>query len=160
MDQRQSRLIRNILGGVGLLVLLIFVLMWLGVFEGKHSDEAQIRDLIDRAKLEINEHNWEDFLRLCDLTEQQRQDWLAAIPRQANYVVLETLLPTGLISVPAGATEYEQEVHTLAHLRVPVVGTRLQGDSVRGTMFFVKVDERWRIDLDRSATTFPYLPRP
>lgn len=160
MDQRQFRLVRNILGGVGLLVLLLLVLVWLGVFEGEQSDEAQIRELIDRAKQEINSHNWEDFLRLCDLTEEERQRWLAAIPRQAEYVVLETLLPTGFIGVPAGATEYEQEVHTLAHLRVPVVGRRLQGDSVQGTMFFVKVNDRWRIDLDRSASTFPYLPKP
>lgn len=158
MDRKQQLLLRNVIGGVGLLVILALVLAWCGVFEGAESDEAQIRALIDQSKEEINDHDWDDFLRLCHLNDADRQAWRDGIPRQANFVIIDSLVPKGLISVPAGSTEYEVNVHAVAHMSV--MGRSVQADAVDGTMFFVKVDGRWKIDLDRSSSTFPYIPKP
>jgi hypothetical protein len=104
MERRTQLLIRNIAGGVGLLVLLLIALAYFGVFESPQSDEAQIRGLIDASRNEINDHNWDRLLRLCDLTEEQRTQYRDAIPRQANFVHITTIQPEGFISVPAGAT--------------------------------------------------------
>ncbi len=160
MEQRQKLLIRNIAAGAVLVILLVFVLAWLGVFESAGSDEAQVRDLMEQARAEINDHDWDDFLDLCNLDQQRREAWRAAIPRQAAVVHLDSLQPTELLSVPPGATEVEVDVNVIASLRNPLSGKSLQTDSMNGTIFCVKVDGRWRIDLDRSAATFPYIPKP
>lgn len=158
MDRKKQLLVRNILGGVGLAIVLVLILGWCGVFESAQSDEAQIRGLIEQARQEVNDHDWDDFLRLCNLNDADRQAWRDAIPKQANFVVVDTLVPKGFISVPVGATEYEVEVNAVA--RMSVMGRSIQADTVDGTMYFVKVDGRWKIDLDRSSSTFPYIPKP
>lgn len=158
MDRKKQLLVRNILGGAGLAILLLLVLGWCGVFEGAQSDEAQIRGLIEQARQEVNDHDWDDFLRLCNLNDADRNAWRNAIPKQANFVVVDTLVPKGFISVPAGSTEYQVEVNAVA--RMSVMGRSVQADTVDGTMYFVKVDGRWKIDLDRSSSTFPYIPKP
>jgi hypothetical protein len=160
MDKRRQLMIRNILGLMVLAAMLLVVLAWLGVFEGRHSDEAQIRELMERAQREFNNHNWDNLLLLCHLTPQERDAWRAAIPEAANRVVLETFEPMGFISVPADAAEYQQEVLIVGRVNVPLVGSRIPAETVRGTMNFVRVDGRWRIDINRSAATFPYVPRP
>ena len=161
MDQKQKLLIRNIAGGVILLTLLLFVLAYCGVFEGAQSDEAQIRALMERAQEEINDHDWEDLFDLTDMTEGEKQAWINAVPRQAQLVQVDAVNPKGLVSVPVGATDYEQEVSVLAHLEAPVVGSvGPQIDAVDGTLYFVKKDGRWFIDWKKSAPTFPYIPQP
>jgi hypothetical protein len=160
MDQRQKLLIRNIAAGAVLVILIVLLLAWAGVFEGSESDEAQIRALMEQARDEINDHDWDDFLDLCNLEQQRREKWRASIPRQAAVVNIDSLQPTELLSVPAGAVEAEVSVNVIASLRNPLSGKSLQTDSMNGTIFCVKVDGRWRIDLDRSAATFPYIPKP
>jgi hypothetical protein len=164
MDAKQKRLIRNIVSGVVLLVLLLFVMAYCGVFEGAQSDEAQIRELMERAKEETNDRDWNDFLDLCDVPEAERQGWIDAIndtmehTQGAKLVKIDAINPKGMISVPAGAATYELEVSVLAH--IDVVVTSRQMDAVEGTMYFVKKDGRWFIDLERSSSTFPYVPKP
>lgn len=161
MDQKQKLLIRNIVGVVILLTLVLFVLAYCGVFEGEQSDEAQIRALMERAQEEINDHDWDDLFELTDLTEQEKQAWIKAVPRQADLVQIDAVNPKGLITVPAGSTEHEQEVSVVAHLEAPVVGSvGPQIDAVEGTLYFVKKDGRWYIDWEKSAPTFPYIPKP
>lgn len=159
MDRKHILLIRNIAAGIVLLIFLLLIAVWLGVFEGEQSEEAQIRELMDRARDEINDHDWDDFLLLCDLDETERAAWLAAIPRQADFVVVDTLEPLEFISVPPGSHEYVMNVNALAHLQAPIIGN-IRADSVNGTLHFVKIGDRWRIDLNRSASTFPYIPKP
>jgi len=130
------------------------------VFEGAQSEEAQVRALIDRARDEFNDHDWNDFLALCDLTAEEREAWRQAIPRQASLASIESLQPLALLSVPPGATEYEVDVNVIASLNNPLTGKSLQSESMNGRLYLVKVDGRWRIDLDRSAPSFPYVPRP
>ena len=103
MDQKQKLLIRNIVGVVILLTLTLFVLAYCGVFEGEQSDEAQIRALIDRSQDEINDHDWDDLFDLTDLTEPEKQAWIAAVPRQAQLVQIDAINPKGLLAVPAGS---------------------------------------------------------
>lgn len=158
MDTRQKRLVRNIVSGAILLCLLLFVLAYCGVFEGAQSDEAQIRALLERSRDEMNDHDWDDFFDLCDLTGPEKRAWEEAVPRQANLVVIDAINPQEMISVPAGAGEYELNVTVIGHL--DVMGRNVQGDVARGTLYFVKKDGRWYIDVNRSAPTFPYVPRP
>jgi hypothetical protein len=161
MDQKQKLLIRNIAGVVILLTLLLFVLAYCGVFEGDQSDEAQIRALIDRSRDEVNDHDWPRLFDLCDLTPDEKQAWINAVPNQAELVHIDSITPRGFISVPEGAVEYELEVSVLAHLEAPIVGrVGPQIESVSGTLFFIKKGDRWFIDWNRSAPTFPYIPRP
>lgn len=161
MDRKQQLLIRNIVAGAVLLALIVVVAVWAGLFEGAESDDAQIRALIERARDEINDHDYDDFLKLCNLTPAEREAWKSAIDGQplSNFVVVDTLEPRGFISVPAGASEYQIEVNAISHLEVPFKGS-LQADSINGTFYFVKVEGRWRIDLDKSAATLPYIPKP
>lgn len=158
MDQKQKLLVRNIIGVVILLVLLLFVLAYCGVFEGEQSDEAQIRSLMERAQEEINDHDWDDLFDLTDMTEAEKQAWEQSLPQQAGYVQVDSITPRGLITVPAGSTEYELDVAVVAHLeKLGISGP--QFDAVECTLFFVKKDGRWYIDMDRS--TFPgYVTRP
>jgi hypothetical protein len=157
MDAKQKRLVRNIVSGTILLILLLFVLAYCGVFEGAQSDEAQIRALIDRSKEEVSDHDWDDLFDLCDLPQEERQAWLDAKPDLAEYVQIDSITPKSFIGVPAGATEYELEVTVIAHLeKVGISGPQLDG--VEGTMWFVKKDGRWFIDLNRSD--FPYITKP
>jgi hypothetical protein len=143
-----------------LVILLVVMLAWLGVFEGAESDEAQVRALMEQARDEINDHDWDDFLDLCNLDQPRREAWRASIPRQAAVVNIDSLQPTEMLSVPPGAAEVEVGVNVIASLRNPLSGKSLQTDSMNGTIYCVKVDGRWRIDLDRSAATFPYVPKP
>jgi hypothetical protein len=158
MQRRTQLLIRNIAGGVGLLALLLVALVYFGVFESAQSDEAQIRSLIDNARTEINDHNWDRVLRLCDLTPEQRTAYREAIPRQANFVHITAITPEGFISVPEGATEYSIDVLVIGHMEI--LGREVQRQRTNGTMYFVKRAETWLIDLDRTSATFPFVPRP
>lgn len=159
MDQKQKTLIRNIVGGVVLLTLVLFILAYCGVFEGEQSDEAQVRALIERAQEEINDHDWPDLFDLTDLSEAEKQAWIDSLPAQAEYVKVDAITPQSMIVVPAGSTEYELDISVLARLqKLGISGPQL--DAVQGTLYFVKKDGRWYIDWDRSAPTFPYVPRP
>jgi hypothetical protein len=167
MDAKQKRLVRNIVSGTVLLVLLLLVLAYCGVFEGTQSDEAQIRELIERSKEEANDRDWEDFLDLCDVPSSERQAWLDAINKTmeetqgAKLVQIDSVTPTEMISVPAGATEYQLDASVIGHLEAPVIGAVGRPfEAVEGTYFFVKKQGRWYIDLDRSSSTFPYVPKP
>jgi len=160
MDTRQRNLlIRNAIGGAVLLVLAILAMAWLGVFEGEQSDDARVRRLMQAIQSEINDHDWDDFFLMCDLTAEETEQWRAAVPAQAAMVRIDTMQPKGLISVPRGATEYAFDVHVIAHLEVPIAGT-LRADTLDGTLYMVKIGETWKLDLKRSATTFPYIPAP
>lgn len=159
MDPKQKLLIRNILAGTVLLILIVLVLAWLGVFEGEQSDEAQVRALIERSREETNDHDWDDLFDLTDMSEEDKQAWIKSVPQQANFVVLDSITPDGFIGVPEGATSYEQDVTVVAHLEVPIAGN-IQADSVKGTLYFVKKKDRWFIDWNKSAPTFPYIPSP
>jgi hypothetical protein len=157
LDAKQKRLVRNIVSGTILLILLLFVLAYCGVFEGAQSDEAQIRELIDRSRQEVSDHDWDDLFDLCDLPQEERQAWLDAKPELAEYVQIDSITPKSFISVPAGATEFELEVTVIAHLeKIGISGPQLDG--VEGTMWFVKKNDRWFIDLNRSD--FPYITKP
>jgi hypothetical protein len=157
MDAKQKRLLRNIVSGTVLLILLLFTLAYCGVFEGAQSDEAQIRELIDRSKEEINDHDWDDLFDLCNMPQERREAWLKEKPDLAEYLQIDTITHKGFISVPAGTDEFELEVSVVAHLeKVGISGPRL--DAVEGTIMFVKTNGRWFIDLDRSK--FPYLNKP
>jgi hypothetical protein len=158
MDKRKQLLIRNIIGGVGLLALLVVVLAFFGVFESKESDEAQVRQLISDAQHEVNNHNWERLLRLTNLTPEERRQYLDAIPRQANFIRVTTIQPESFINVPSGATEYSVDVLVIAHLEV--LGRQSERQRNDGTMHFVKQDGVWLIDLRRTAPAIPHLPAP
>ena len=83
------------------------------------------------------------------------------MPRQAQLVDIDNLAYRGFLSVPDGATEYVIAVTVLAHLEAPDVGrVGPQLDTVDGRLYFVKKDGRWLIDINRSADTFPYVPKP
>ena len=157
MDKKQKLLIRNIVAGTVLLILIVCVLWWLGVFEGEQSDEAQSRALVERSKDETNDHDWDDLFALTDMSEEDKQAWEETVPQQANFVVIDSITPNGFISVPAGATTYELEVTVVAHMQVPIAGN-IRADSVKGTLYFVKKKDRWFIDWTKSAPTFPYIP--
>ena len=160
MDDKQKRLVRNIASGIVLCVLVLFVLAYCGVFEGAQSDEAQIRALLERSREEINDHDWDDLFDLCDLTEPEKQAWIKSVPNQAKLVQIDSMQPSGIISVPPGATEYELDVTVIAHLEAPVVGKIGNGmDSVSCHIRFVKKNNRWYIDADNSD--FPtYVQKP
>jgi hypothetical protein len=160
MDAKQKLLVRNIVGGIILLVLVVLVLAYCGVFEGKQSDEAQVRALLERSRDEINDHDWDDLFNLCDLTEPEKQAWIDAVPNQARLVQVDSIQPQGMISVPTGATDYEIDVTVIAHLEAPIVGKiGNQMDSVSCHMRFVKKHDRWFIDPNNS--TFPaYVNKP
>lgn len=161
MDRKQQLLIRNIVAGILLLVVLLVLASWAGLFESAGSDDAQIRELMEKAREEVNDHDYDDFLKLCDLTDERREAWLFEIRAQpmSNFVVVDTLAPKGFIAVPSGASEYSVDVHTVSGVDVPFRG-RVGTDSINGTMYFVKKNDRWYIDLEKSASTFPYVPRP
>lgn len=157
MDQKQKMLIRNILAGIVLLTLILFVLAYCGVFEGPQSDEAQIRALMERSREEVNDGDWDDLFDLCDLTEADKKAWIETVPERANYVEIDSISPRGVLSVPEGVTEYSVDVSVLAHFeKIGISGPKL--DSVSGTLYFVKKDGRWLIDWQQSAPTFPYVP--
>jgi len=158
MERRRQLIIRNIVGGAGLLVLIVLVLAYCGVFEGSQSDEAQVRRLIDDSQTQINDHNWDRLLRLCDLTPERREQWRESIPRQANFVRVTAIQPEGFISVPEGSTEYSINVVVIAHMQI--LGREVQHQRANGTMFFVKRGDAWLIDLERTAPTFPHMPVP
>jgi len=151
-----SKQIRNLIGGAILLVLFILFLAWLGAFEGKESDEQKIRALNDQLRQEISDHDWEDVIALSNLSADQRSAYKESIPRQANLVIIDAINPIGLVSVPEGATEYQLDVQVLAHLALG--GVRV--DAPSGTIFYVKEGGHWKIDLRRSAATFPGVPVP
>ncbi|MHC4841158.1 MAG: hypothetical protein ACYTDT_09420 [Planctomycetota bacterium] len=158
MATEKSILIRNIIGVVVLISILFTVLIWLGVFEGKMSDDAQVRALIDNSKTYINEHDWGDLFAQCDMTSEERQKWEDSVPRQANFLVMESLNPAGFISVPPGSTTYQIEVHYVA--RMDVLGNRIQAQQGKSIMHFVKRDGRWWINMDETAKTLPHITPP
>src|SRR5262245_22689714 len=105
MDTRQRNLlIRNVAGATILVALVVLMLVWLGVFESAESEDAKVRAVMDTAREEINNHDWDDFLALCALTEQEAVTWRQSIDRtpQARFVVIDAINPTEMISVPAG----------------------------------------------------------
>ncbi len=164
MDTRQRNLlIRNGVAGAVLLLLVLVILSFFGVFEGELSDEAQVRALIEASKEEITDHDWDDLLDLTDSPPAERDIWKRTIPKQADLVVIEAITPNGFITVPADAKTYSVEVTVLARLELPIAGG-LRAQSIKGRLFFVKVDVRgkqvWKLDLRKSAPTFPYLPNP
>lgn len=160
MDAKQKNLVKNIAGAVVLLGVILLGLVYFGAFDSVESDEAQIRELMDRAREETNDHDWDDLFRLGDMTDERREAWQDNVPRQANLVVIDDIRPMEIINVPAGATDYDCEVKVIAHIKNPISGANLQGDVVDGTLYFVKKDERWWIDFDRSADTFRYIRKP
>jgi hypothetical protein len=162
MDTRQRNLlIRNIIGATILVALFVLFLAWLGVFEGKQSDEAQIRAVMGAAQDEINDHDWDDLLQLCALTPDEVKTWRASIDKspQARFVVIDAINPTEIINVPGGAEHYDFGVSVIAHLQAPILG-KLNMDTPSGRLFFAKVDGQWKLDIKRSAPTFPYVPKP
>jgi hypothetical protein len=159
MDDKQKRLARNIVSGVILVGLLLFVAAYCGVFEGAQSDEAQIRALIERASDEISDHDWEDLFALCDLTPAEKQAWIDAVPAQAQYVSITSATPSGLINVPAGATEYQLDVSVVAQYGALGLGPQL--DTTKVHLVFVKKNDRWYIDINNPKTNFgPYVNKP
>lgn len=161
--QQRNVLIRNIVGAVGLLVIAIFLLAFFGAFEGDQSNEAQIRAVIEGVQEEINDHDWEDLLAYSDATPAEADIWRASIPREAQYVVIDAITPKAFLSVPDTATEHVVEVTVIARYEAAgIVSSRpAQAD---GKLYFVKVTiagrQTWKLDLKRSAPTFPYLPNP
>ncbi len=141
-----------------MLVLVVTVLIWLGVFEGELSDDAQIRRLIDDSKTNVNDHDWSDLFAQCDMTAAERDKWEKAVPQQARFVELETLNTTGFISVPTLATEYSVEVHYVSTYNV--LGNTMQGKSGTAVFYFVKRDGRWWIDMDETAKSVPHFTPP
>lgn len=161
MDTRERNVfIRNVVGGVGLMLIVALVMAYCGVFEGKGSEEDQVRKLMERCQDEINEHDWDDLLRLCDLTPEETDLWQRSIPKaQADMLVIEAVTPKGLINVPGGATEYELTVSVLARLDLPLAGG-LRAQTFEGKMYFVKVNGVWMLDLWKTAPTFPHITVP
>ncbi|MBZ0135825.1 MAG: hypothetical protein K8I27_05590 [Planctomycetes bacterium] len=160
MDQKQKLLIRNIAGGVILLALVLFGLAYCGVFEGEQSDEAQIRALIERAQEEFNDNDYDGLFSLCDLTAPEKEAWINSVPKMADNVQIDVINPRELIVVPGGATEYQVEVSVIAHMERAGISFGGQLDAVTCTLAFVRKNERWYIDLNKS--TFPpgYVQRP
>ena len=150
LDQRQ---VRNIIAGGVLLLLVILVMWWFGVFEAKGSDEDQIRRVTEAAREEFNDHDWDDLLQYCYVepdTPQRRKQWVDSVPRQANGIRIMSILPTQPLSVPVGATSYEVEVSIVAQ---PIIGaTRIEVP--KGKLYYVKKNNVWLIDLERSAPNF------
>lgn len=158
MDQKQKTLIRNIVGGVVLLTLVLFILAYCGVFEGEQSDEAQVRALIERAQDEFNDEDWDDLFDLCDLTEAEKQAWIDSVPDNARNVEIEAVTPRELIVVPTGSTTYELQVSVVGRFAPGGVRVGPQLDAVTCTLAFVKKDGRWYIDVNKS--TFPGYVNP
>lgn len=157
LDQRQ---VRNIIAGSVLLLLVILVMWWFGVFEAKGSDEDQIRRVTEAAREEFNDHDWDDILQYCYVepdTPQRRKQWVDSVPRQANGIRIMSILPTQPLNVPVGATTYEVEISIVAQ---PIIGaTRIEVP--KGKLYYVKKNNVWLIDLERSAPNFgvPVPPR-
>ncbi|MDC1143193.1 hypothetical protein OAU50_08895 [Planctomycetota bacterium] len=158
MASDKSILIRNIVGVVVLVGVLITALIWLGVFEGDQSDDAQVRALIENSQTHLNDHDWSDFFAQCDMTSAEREKWENWVPRQANFLVLDSLNPVGFISVPEGATTYEIEVHYVAHMNL--MGRKLQAQQGKSVFHFTKRDGRWWINMDETAKTIPHMKPP
>ncbi len=162
--QQRNVLIRNVVGGVGLVIVALFVLAFFGAFEGDQSNEAQIRKLIEGVKEEINDHDWDALLALTDSTPEEADIWKRSMPREASYVVLDTLTPRNFLTVPDNATEFMVEVTVIARYEAPGGIVSSRPASVDGKLYFVKVKisdrTAWRLDLRRSAKTFPYVPNP
>ncbi len=155
--------IRNLIALGVLLVLACVVGWWVGIFDAKGSDEDQIRRLTENARTEFNDHDWEDALQYCWVepnTRERRQQWIKSIPNQANAINLDSILPTVPLSVPVGANEYVIEVSIIAHGQVAFFsGGRI--NVPKGTIFYVRKNGLWLIDLERSAPTFGVpVPRP
>jgi hypothetical protein len=150
LDQKQ---IRNIVAGCVLLLLVILVMWWFGVFEAKGSDEDQIRRVTEKARIEFNDHDWPDVLQFCWVepdTPQRREQWVKSVPNIARGLKIVTILPDQRLNVPVGATEYEVQVSIIAQ---PIIGgTRY--DVPKGTIYYVKKNGVWLIDLERSAPNF------
>lgn len=144
---------------VVLLAILIGIFVWLGGLDSAGSDEDQIRDLISATKDEINDHDWDDLMRLTNVPSGEHEAWKKQIPMTANFVTIDAIRPKEYVDVPSGATEYSLQVTVVAHADIP--GTKSMNlNNVEGTIYFVKVEDVWRIDMNRSVTTFPYLPSP
>jgi hypothetical protein len=159
MDDKQKRKVRNIVSGTILCVLVLFVMAYCGVFEGKQSDEAQIRSLVERSSEEVSSHDWSDLFDLCDLTPEEKQIWIDAVPSQAEYVNIISAEPAGLVSVPEGATEYELDVTIVAQYGAMGIGPQLDGISTH--ICFIKKNERWYIDINNPKTDFgAYVKKP
>lgn len=159
MDDKQKRFVRNIVAGIVLVCLLLFVAAYFGLFEGAQSDEAQIRALIERGSDEVSDHDWEDLFALCDLTPAEKQAWLDAVPAQAEYVSITSATPSGLINVPEGATEYELDVSIVAQYGALGLGPQL--DTTKVHLVFVKKNNRWYFDINNPKTNFgPYVNKP
>lgn len=160
---QKNILIRNIVGGVGLIVIAVFVMAFFGVFESDQSNEAQIRAVIEGVKEEINDHDWEALLALSDSTPEEADIWRRSIPKQADVVVVDSLTPKSFLTVPDNATEFVVDVTAIARMELATVavGRPVQTE---GKLYFVKVSvagkDVWKLDLKRSAPTFPYLPNP
>lgn len=158
--QLNQRQIRNIAATAVLLLLVGLVAWYFGLFEGQGSDEAQIRRVTDRAVAEFNDHDWEDALRYCWVepnTSERRRQWVNSVPRQANAIVIDSVLPQGPLIVPAGAEEYVVEVSIVAHGQVSFIsGGRL--NVPRGKIFYLKKNGVWLIDLERTAPQFGVMP--
>jgi hypothetical protein len=150
LEQKQ---IRNIIAGGVLLLLVILVMWWFGVFEAKGSDEDQVRRVTERAQGEFNDHDWDDLLQYCWVdpdTPQRRKQWVDSVPRQANAIKIASFLHTQPLSVPVGAMEYQSQVSVVAQ---PIIGaTRIEVP--KGTIYYVKKNGVWLIDIERSAPTF------
>jgi hypothetical protein len=158
-NRRRQLLIRNTVAGAALLALLLVIAAFLGVFERDTSDEAQIRRLMSLAGSHISDNEWDALLRLCDLTPEEEKAWRAAIPPLADRVVVDAITPHNFLSVPEGATEHRVSVTVFARLTAPFIGD-FRTETLSGEMHFVRRGPLWRIDLDRTAASFPYLPRP
>jgi len=160
---QRNVLIRNIVGGVGLVVIAVFIMAFFGVFEGDQSNEAQIRALMEGVQEEINDHDWDALLSLTDATPEEADIWKRSIPKEAKFVVVDTMTPKGFITVPDSANEHVVEVTVIARYEAAgVISSRpAQAD---GKLYFVKLivagKETWKLDIKKSAPTFPYLPNP
>ncbi|MBX3473614.1 MAG: hypothetical protein KF754_04465 [Planctomycetes bacterium] len=161
--QQRNVLVRNLVGGIGLVVLALFLMTFFGVFDGEQSNEAQVRKLMESIQDEINDHDWHDLVALSDATPEEADIWLRSVPKQAQYVVIDTITPKTFLNVPDTAREFVVEVTVLARYEAAgMVSSRpIQAD---GKLYFVKLNiegkEAWRLDLKRSAPSFPYLPNP
>lgn len=165
MDRPQRNiLIRNLVGGLGLVLIAVFILAFFGAFEGEQTNEAQVRALMEGTQEAINDHDWDELLALSDSTPEEADIWKRSIPKEAQYVVVDTITPKGFISVPDNATEYVLEVSAIARYEAAGGVVSSRPVNAEGKLYFVKVvvadKTTWRLDLRRSAKTFPYLPNP
>lgn len=164
MDRPQRNiLIRNLVGGLGLVLIAVFILAFFGAFEGEQTNEAQVRALMEGTQEAINDHDWDELLALSDSTPEEADIWRRSIPKQADVVVVDALTPKGFLTVPDNATEFVVDVTAIARMELATVavGRPVQTE---GKLYFVKVSvagkDVWKLDLKRSAPTFPYLPNP